>query len=64
VPDEQMHKGMLDMGMNAWIANGFIQMQAAQRDGSLYADFYRNKPTLGKVKLADFAKEFGIAYNK
>jgi uncharacterized protein YbjT (DUF2867 family) len=64
VPDEQMHKGMLDMGMNAWIANGFIQMQAAQRDGSLYEDFYRNKPTLGKVKLADFAKEFSVAYNK
>lgn len=64
VPDEQMHKGMLDMGMNEWIANGFIQMQAAQRDGSLYADFYRNTPTLGKVKLVDFAKEFAIAYNK
>jgi uncharacterized protein YbjT (DUF2867 family) len=64
VPDEQMHKGMLDMGMNAWIANGFIQMQAAQRDGSLYEDFYRSKPTLGKVKLADFAKDFAMAYNK
>jgi hypothetical protein len=64
VPDKQMLKGMLDMGMNGWIANGFIQMQAAQRDGSLYQDFYHNKPVLGKVKLADFAKEFAVAYKK
>jgi uncharacterized protein YbjT (DUF2867 family) len=63
VPDDQMLKGMLDMGMNEWIANGFIQMQAAQRDGSLYEDFYRNKPTFGKVKLADFAKQFALAFN-
>jgi nucleoside-diphosphate-sugar epimerase len=63
VPDDQMLKGMLDMNMNEWIANGFIQMQAAQRDGSLYEDFYRNKPTFGKVKLADFAKQFALAFN-
>lgn len=62
VPDEQMLQGMLDMGMNAWIANGFIQMQAAQRDGSLYKDFYLNKPILGQVKLNDFAKQFELAY--
>ncbi len=64
VPDEQMYEGMLDMGMNEWIANGFIQMQAAQGDGTLYEDYYQNKPILGKVKLVDFAEEFALAFNK
>ncbi|KGO95051.1 SDR family oxidoreductase [Flavobacterium subsaxonicum] len=63
ITDEEMHKGMLAMGMNEWIANGFIEMQAAQRSGSLYDDFYLNKPVLGKVKLKDFAKEFADVYN-
>ena len=39
-------------------------MQKAQQDGSLYEDFYQNKPELGKVKLAGFAKEFAEVYNK
>lgn len=63
ISEEEMLKAMLDRGMNEWIANGFIDMQAAQKSGSLYKDFYRNKPTLGKVKLTDFSKEFAIAYN-
>lgn len=62
ISDEETLDGMLTAGVNEWIANGFVQMQAAQRDGSLYADYYRNKPTLGKVKLADFAKEFATVY--
>lgn len=63
IPEEEMLKAMLGRGMNEWIAHGFIAMQAAQKSGSLYEDFYRNKPTLGKVKLTDFSKEFAIAYN-
>lgn len=64
VPGEQMLNGMLSAGVNEWIANSFVQMQAAQGSGSLYEDYYRNKPTLGKVKMADFAKEFALVYNK
>jgi len=64
IPGEQILNGMLAAGVNEWIAKGFVEMQAAQGDGSLYEDFYRNKPTLGKVKLADFAKEFAQVYNK
>jgi uncharacterized protein YbjT (DUF2867 family) len=63
IPDEEMHSGMVALGMNEWIANGFIEMQAAQRNGSLYEDFYLNKPVLGKVKLEDFAKEFAAVYD-
>lgn len=64
ISDEQMLNGMLTTGMNPWIAKGFIEMQDAQRSGSLYEDYYRNQPTLGKVKFADFAKEFALAYHQ
>ncbi|SKC03425.1 NmrA family NAD(P)-binding protein [Dyadobacter psychrophilus] len=63
IPREQMLQQMLDAGMNEWIAKGLVEMQAAQHDGSLYEDYYRNKPALGKVKLADFAKEFALTYH-
>jgi hypothetical protein len=55
---------MLAAGMNRWIAKGFVDMQAAQRSGSLYEDYYRNRPVLGKTKLKDFAGEFAIVYNQ
>ena len=64
ISDDQTLDGMLSAGVNEWIANGFVQMQAAQRDGSLYADYYLHKPTLGKVKLVDFAKDFAKVYNE
>ncbi|MCE7067062.1 NAD(P)H-binding protein [Dyadobacter sp. CY326] len=64
VPREQMLRQMLDAGMNEWIANGLVEMYAAQESGTLYEDFYRNKPAFGKVKLADFAKEFALQYHK
>ncbi|TDO73176.1 uncharacterized protein YbjT (DUF2867 family) [Flavobacterium chryseum] len=64
ISDDETLQGMLSADVNEWIANGFVKMQAAQRDGSLYADYYMNKPTLGKVKLVDFAKEFAKIYNQ
>lgn len=64
ISDEQMLEGMLSMGVNAKIAKGMVEMQASQRTGLLFEDFYRNKPELGKVKFVDFAKDFAIAYNK
>jgi len=39
-------------------------MFSAQRGGKLMEDYYRHKPALGKVKLADFAKEFAILYKQ
>lgn len=64
ISDEETLSNMLSAGVNEWIANGFVQMQAAQRDGSLYSDYYLHKPVLGKVKLVDFAKDFAKAYNQ
>lgn len=63
ISDEELLNGMLAFGMNPQIAKGFVEMQAAQGTGTLYEDFYRHKPILGKVKLADFAKEFALFYN-
>ncbi|MEJ0106910.1 MAG: hypothetical protein WDO19_32135 [Bacteroidota bacterium] len=57
IPGEQLLKGMLSIGMNPQIANGFVEMQASQCTGALYADYYRNQPILGNVKLADFVKD-------
>ena len=50
--------------MNKQIAEDYVAMQAAQRTGSIYQDFNKHKPTFGKVKFSDFAKEFAAIYNK
>ena len=64
ISDEDMISSMLDMGVNTKIAEGMVEMQASQRSGKLYEDFYQNKPIYGKIKFTDFAKEFALAYNK
>ncbi len=64
ITDEQLLNGMLGAGINPQIANGFVEMQSAQKSGVLYEDYYRNEPSLGRVKIADFAKEFAQVYNK
>lgn len=63
ISDEQMLEGMLSMGVNPKIAKGMVEMQASQRTGLLFEDFYRNKPEMGKVKFVDFAKDFAWVYN-
>lgn len=63
IPDEQMQKGMIAAGMNPGIAKGLVEMNAARRNDVLYEDYYRHKPTFGKVKFTDFAKEFADVYH-
>jgi uncharacterized protein YbjT (DUF2867 family) len=64
IPDEQILNNMIAAGMNAGVAKGLVEMNAGRRNGVLYEDYFRNKPTLGKVKLKDFAKDFAAAYQK
>lgn len=64
ISDEEMLNNMLSQGMNEKLAKGFIEMQASQRTGYLYEDYYRNKPVLGNVKFSDFAKDFAFLYNQ
>ena len=63
IPDEQQLNGMIAAGMNPGIAKGFVEMNIGRRN-ALYEDYYRNKPTLSKVKLKNFAKEFAVAFSK
>ncbi|MGN6341342.1 MAG: NmrA family NAD(P)-binding protein [Ginsengibacter sp.] len=62
IPDDQILQGMIAAGMNPEIAKGLVKMNAGRRNDVLYEDYYRNKPTLGKVKLADFAKKFAEVF--
>lgn len=64
IPDEQFLNGLLAAGMNPQTAKGFVESNASKFGGVMYEDYYRNKPTLGKVKLTDFAKEFSTVYNQ
>jgi uncharacterized protein YbjT (DUF2867 family) len=64
VSDEQALNGMIAAGMNPQIAKGLMEMNASRRGGVLYQDYERNKPTLGKTKLKDFAKDFAAAFNQ
>jgi uncharacterized protein YbjT (DUF2867 family) len=63
ISDAQMLGGLESAGMNPQIAAGLVEMYASLHSGLLAEDYYRNKPTvMGKVKLADFAKEFAAAF--
>ncbi len=64
ISDEQVLNGMVTHGMNPLIAKGFVEMFAGIHSGELYVEYYRNRPVLGKTKIADYAKEFAIAFNK
>jgi len=64
ISDEQMLNGMLAAGMNTNIAKGLVEMNAGFHRGVLYEDYNRNRPTLGKVKLREWAKEFATVYNQ
>jgi len=65
IPDEQMLNGMIAAGMNPNIAKGLVEMNAGFHKGNLYEDYYLHRPAvLGKVKLADFAKDFAAAFNQ
>jgi uncharacterized protein YbjT (DUF2867 family) len=64
IPDEKMLNGMIASGMNPNIAKGLVEMNASRRGDVLYEDYNRHKPTLGKIKLKEWAKEFAAVYNK
>lgn len=65
VSDEHMQRGLVAAGMNPQIAAGMVEMYASQHSGLLTENYYRNKPAvMGKVKLADFARDFAAAFNQ
>jgi len=64
ISDEELLNGWLSIGFNKQVAAGFVEMQKSQASGLLYEDFYKNKPVFGKVKLADFARDFAVSFNQ
>jgi len=64
LPGEQVKERMVAAGMKPSFADEFIEMNATYRSGRLTEDYYRHRPVLGPVKMADFAKEFAAAYNR
>ena len=63
ISNEQTQSGLEAAGMNPQIAAGFVEMNASIHNGKFLEDYHRNRPTLGKVKLTDFAKEFASVFN-
>lgn len=59
---EQSYAGMLQAGLSEEIATGYRNMGEALRSKQMEADYWNNRPTLGKIKLEDFAKEFAAVY--
>jgi len=65
ITDEQMQKGLEATGMPAPTAAGLVEMNACIHAGKLQEDYFRNRPAvMGKVRIADFAKDFAAAYNQ
>lgn len=61
--DEDALNGMLQSGLPKANADGYVELGKSIREGLLQADYWNNKPALGKIKLADFGKEFEAAYH-
>ena len=64
ITDEQLQSAFEQRGMSKALAAGFVEMQSSMHQGPFYEDYYLHRPTLGKVKMRDFAKEFAAAYKQ
>ena len=62
--DKEMLRGLKMAKLPEKLAETLVEMQAAMHNGKPLENFHKNKPTMGKVKLADFAKEFASAYHQ
>ena len=63
ISNEQMQGILEGAGMNTQVAAGLVDMQACMHTGDFFKDYYLNRPaTMGKVKMADFAKEFAATF--
>jgi uncharacterized protein YbjT (DUF2867 family) len=64
LPDKEMLQGLKMAKVPEKLAETLVEMQAAMHGGKALENFHRNRPKMGKVKLADFAKEFAEIYHK
>ena len=64
IPDKQMLQGLKMARLPEKLAEMLVKMQASMHSGKTLENFRRSNPRMGKVKLADFAKEFASVYHK
>lgn len=60
--NEQTFEGMVQAGLSEEVAKNYVEMGDAIRTGILFEDYKLHQPVLGKIKLADFAKQFAAVY--
>jgi uncharacterized protein YbjT (DUF2867 family) len=60
--DEQMRENMTSHGVPADRANEVVDIYKSINNGKLGEDYWQHRPTLGQVKLEDFAGEFAAAF--
>jgi uncharacterized protein YbjT (DUF2867 family) len=60
--DEQAVGGMIQAGLPEEMAKNYGEMGHALNTGEFGSDYWQHRPTLGKRKLEDFAREFAEAY--
>ncbi|GAB3638369.1 NmrA family NAD(P)-binding protein [Hymenobacter arcticus] len=60
--DAQMQHNLVGHGLPAHRAAEIVDIYASISNGTLGEDYEQHKPTLGKVKLEDFAREFAAAF--
>ncbi len=62
--DEQSLQGALQAGLPEELAKNYTEMGHAIQTGQMFEDYWKHRPSsLGKIKLANFAKTFAAAYN-
>ena len=64
ISDEQELNRYKAIGMSDSFALNFVEMNASIHNGKFFEDYNRNKPTFGKVKMKEFAKEFAAVYHQ
>jgi uncharacterized protein YbjT (DUF2867 family) len=65
ISDKQMLDALVKYKMPLSLANDITEMNSSQRNGGiLFDDYYKNTPTMGKVKMKDFAEEFATVYSQ
>ncbi|ASU35239.1 NAD(P)H-binding protein [Mucilaginibacter xinganensis] len=62
--DKQMLQGLKMAKVPEKLAETLVAIQAVMHSGKTLENFHRSQPKMGKVKLADFAKEFAAVYRK
>lgn len=62
--DKEMLQGLKMAKVPEKLAETLVEMQAVMHSGKTLENFHKSQPKMGRVKLADFAKEFSTAYHK